>query len=97
MRHNEKGCRDTGAAGAGAGALASGVRACLWRSCSTGTHTTLSLILAVQVRDLMVFLEARQIIDANGGSSELAGGTVLPVPEVQPAAHRHARRASKKR
>lgn len=36
-----------------------------------------------QVRDLMVFIEARQTVERVSGSEgqgELAGGTVLPVP-----------------
>ena len=36
--------------------------------------------LQEQVRDLMVFLEARQAIVAAGAGGELEGGTVLPVP-----------------
>jgi BRCA1-associated protein len=36
--------------------------------------------LQEQVRDLMVFLEARQAIEAAGAGGELEGGTVLPVP-----------------
>ena len=36
--------------------------------------------LQEQVRDLMVFLEARQMIEVEGGGGELEGGTVLPVP-----------------
>ena len=38
--------------------------------------------LQEQVRDLMVFIQAQQTIAASGGG-EVAGGTVLPLPEVQ--------------
>lgn len=37
--------------------------------------------LSDQVRDLMVFIEARQTIEAQGGE-ELAGGSVMAVPEA---------------
>lgn len=37
--------------------------------------------LQEQVRDLMVYLEAQQTIAASGGG-DLAGGTVLPLPEA---------------
>lgn len=37
--------------------------------------------LQEQVRDIMVFLEARQTIAAAGEGGELAGATVMPVPE----------------
>jgi BRCA1-associated protein len=39
--------------------------------------------LQEQVRDLMVFLEARQTIEAAGAGGELEGGTVLPVPAAE--------------
>ena len=39
--------------------------------------------ICVQVRDLMIFLEARQTIEAAGGASELEGASVLPIPEQQ--------------
>ena len=39
----------------------------------------------LQVRDLMVYLEAQQQVQASG---EMAQGTVLPVPEPPPAPKR---------
>ncbi|KAL4855291.1 BRCA1-associated protein [Chlorella vulgaris] len=53
--------------------------------------------LEEQVRDLMVFLEARHTIEAAGGAgSELDGGTLLPMPEAQQQRGAGARRARKR-
>ena len=38
----------------------------------------------MQVRDLMMFIEAQRVVEASGGAgSELSHGTVLPMPEQQ--------------
>lgn len=51
--------------------------------------------LLLQVRDLMVFIEAqRTIADASGGNSELKDASILPVPEQQSGKGR--RRSSKR-
>ncbi len=52
-------------------------------SISSQLHNLSYLVL--QVRDLMVYLEAQQQVQASG---EMAQGTVLPVPEPAPAPKR---------
>lgn len=52
-------------------------------SMSGQLHNLLYFVL--QVRDLMVYLEAQQQVQASG---EMAQGTVLPVPEPAPAPKR---------
>ena len=47
-----------------------------------------SIVRWLQVRDLMVYLEAQQHVQASG---ELAQGTVLPVPQPAPAPKRKGR------
>lgn len=44
----------------------------------------------------MIFLEARQTIEAAGGGSELEGATVLPAPAPAPAGRGGARRGKKR-
>ena len=46
-------------------------------------------LYSMQVRDLMVYLEAQQQVQASG---EMAQGTVLPVPEPAPAPKRKSGR-----
>ena len=46
----------------------------------------------VQVRDLMMFIEAQRVVAAEGGG-ELAGATVLPVPEPPQQQQRGGRAA----
>lgn len=52
--------------------------------------------LQEQVRDLMVFLEARQTIEQAGPAGELEGATVLPVPPAPAAQQRGSRRGKKR-
>ena len=47
-----------------------------------GSKNLPQALIILQVRDLMIFLEARQTIEAAGGG-ELEGASVLPVPEQQ--------------
>lgn len=49
--------------------------------------------LREQIRDLMVFIEAREAIE-RGGAGEVAGGTVLPVPD-QPKNRIHGARGKR--
>lgn len=51
--------------------------------------TMLEVHVYAQVRDLMVYLEAQQHVQASG---EMAHGTVLPVPEPAPAPKRKGSR-----
>ncbi len=53
------------------------------RIVSSQLHNLSGIML--QVRDLMVYLEAQQQVQASG---EMAQGTVLPVPEPAPAPKR---------
>ncbi|KAL4430038.1 hypothetical protein ABPG77_004408 [Micractinium sp. CCAP 211/92] len=52
--------------------------------------------LQEQVRDLMVFLEARQTIEQGGTAAELEGATVLPVPAAPASQQRGSRRGKKR-
>jgi hypothetical protein len=56
------------------------------------THC-LPLLLLLQVRDLMVFIEAQKIIASEGG--ELQDATLLPMPAKQ-ASSSGRRRSSRK-
>jgi hypothetical protein len=49
----------------------------------------------VQVRDLMVYIEAQRTIQSEGGS-ELQDATLLPMPQSQRSSARSSRRSSKK-
>ena len=53
------------------------------------------ILCAVQVRDLMVFIEAQRTIQSAGGS-ELQDATLLPVPQSRSSSARSSRRSSKK-
>ncbi|KAL6771738.1 hypothetical protein ACKKBG_A27625 [Auxenochlorella protothecoides x Auxenochlorella symbiontica] len=63
-------------------------------ACQEARDTTIR-DLQEQVRDLMVFIEARQSIGSGEGG--LAGGSLLPLPEAPPAANKkQLRRASRR-
>jgi hypothetical protein len=49
----------------------------------------------VQVRDLMVYIEAQRTIQSEGGS-ELQEATLLPMPQSRGSSSRSSRRSSKK-
>lgn len=52
-------------------------------------------LLLLQVRDLMVYIEAQRTIQAEGGS-ELQEATLLPMPQSKGSSARSSRRSSKK-
>lgn len=56
---------------------------CTLSSCPLPPKCFAAVFVPWQVRDLMIFLEARQTIEAAGGGSELEGASVLPIPEQQ--------------
>ncbi len=51
----------------------------------------------LQVRDLMMFIEAQRVVQASGGAdSELSNGTVLPMPEQQPEQQQRGKRRTQR-
>lgn len=60
-----------------------------WQDKHLCQHHANSVMLCAQVRDLMVYLEAQQQVQASG---EMAHGTVLPIPEPAPAPKRKGSR-----